>query len=123
MGSVRFSDITGSEIPPSPPDALGVFEPDAQLVAWAAVEVPGVNPLDPGILGKFQDHYRSKGVLPADIEAAYRNWLRKEPTFSAARQREILMPISGGGRRSPQRGRGSIIKTGLREAMKEAWEK
>jgi hypothetical protein len=110
LGDVRFSDMAASENPTTS-DALGVFEPDAQLVAWAAAEVPGVNPLDPGILGAFRDHHRGRGTKLANIPAAYRNWLRKERKFASAaqppngpRQGEILMPIGGGKSRGRRAG-------------------
>jgi hypothetical protein len=61
--------------------SLDEFQPDAAMASWAAEHVAGVNPLDPEIIAAFKDHHRSKGQVPANLPAAYRQWVRKEPEF------------------------------------------
>ena len=61
--------------------SLDEIQPDAAMASWAAEHVAGVNPLDPEIIVAFKDHHRSKGQVPANLPAAYRQWVRKEPEF------------------------------------------
>jgi len=49
---------------------------------------PGVNPLDPIIIGQFKDWYLSRGPELKDFNAAYRKWLRDEPKFARQRSRQ-----------------------------------
>jgi hypothetical protein len=56
------------------------YNPSAELVDWAA-EL-GVNALADGVLGEFIDYHLDHDKLPADIEAAYRRWVRREQRFA-----------------------------------------
>jgi hypothetical protein len=56
------------------------YNPSAELVDWAA-EL-GVNALADGVLGEFIDYRLEHDKLPADIEAAYRRWVRREQRFA-----------------------------------------
>lgn len=63
---------------------LKCFEPSAELVDWASA-LYAVNARDDGLLGKFRDWHLEHNKLPADLEAAYRNWIRNEATRFAER--------------------------------------
>jgi hypothetical protein len=58
--------------------AIESYQPDADVVAWAAEHAPGVDALDPNIVGSFRDYHASRGTRLQDVNAAYRNWLRRE---------------------------------------------
>jgi DNA-binding MarR family transcriptional regulator len=62
------------------------YNPSAELVDWAA-EL-GVNALADGVLGEFIDYRLEYDKLPADIEAAYRRWVRREQRFAEQRDAE-----------------------------------
>jgi hypothetical protein len=67
--------------------SLEDYQPGSEFVAWAREESPGVNPLDPIIIGQFKDWYLSRGPELKDFNAAYRKWLRDEPKFARQRSR------------------------------------
>jgi hypothetical protein len=60
---------------------IETYEPGADIVRWAAEHVSTINPLDRTIIDSFRDHHRAKGRPIADLDAAYRTWLRREPEF------------------------------------------
>jgi DNA-binding MarR family transcriptional regulator len=61
------------------------YNPSAATIEFA--EALGVNALSDAVLGKFIDHYLGTIGRPpnGDFDAAFRNWIRKEPTFAARR--------------------------------------
>ena len=61
------------------------YNPSAATIEFA--EALGVNALADAVLGKFIDHYLGTIGRPpnGDFDAAFRNWIRKEPTFAARR--------------------------------------
>jgi DNA-binding MarR family transcriptional regulator len=61
------------------------YNPSAATIEFA--EALGVNALADAVLGKFIDHYLGTVGRPpnGDFDAAFRNWIRKEPTFAARR--------------------------------------
>jgi|HubBroStandDraft_6_1064221.scaffolds.fasta_scaffold129188_2 hypothetical protein len=61
-------------------EALKTFNPSGPLIDWAA-EL-GVNARADNVLGKFIDHHCANGRVPADLEAAFRNWIRNEMRFA-----------------------------------------
>ena len=71
--------------------SLAEFQPNTEIVSWAAEHVPEVNPLDPEIIAAFKDHYASNGKVTNDPDAAYRQWIRKEPAFS---RRRVQQPFA-----------------------------
>jgi hypothetical protein len=70
------------------------FNPSDATVEWAA-EHYGLNARDDRILGEFIDWYLEHDELPADIEAAYRRWIRRQPLFD---QRDAERSRPGGRR-------------------------
>lgn len=85
--------------------SLAEFQPNTEIVSWAAEHVPEVNPLDPEIIAAFKDHYASNGKVTNDPDAAYRQWIRKEPAFSRRRG-------------PPNSGCSPLIRSLLKEAAK-----
>ena len=64
----------------NPPDALVDFA--AQL---------GVNARADSVLGEFIDYYLQQAVLPKDIDAAFRRWVRRQARFA---ERDAAWPQS-----------------------------
>lgn len=75
--NVRTADV---ECQQSPEVSLDVWEPNETSTALA-VEL-GVS--QSAEVAKFRDHVRAGGRLPADLDAAYRNWLRRGVTLGIA---------------------------------------
>ena len=68
--NVRTADV---ECQQSPEVSLDVWEPNETSTALA--KELGVNYV--AEVTKFRDHIKAGGRLPADLDAAYRNWLRR----------------------------------------------
>jgi DNA-binding MarR family transcriptional regulator len=56
------------------------FNPSDATVEWAA-EHYGINAREERILGEFIDYHLEHNKLPADIDAAYRRWIRRQSRF------------------------------------------
>jgi len=72
--------------------ALDDFEPDfGETAQFVAGDVPALDPWTTArhreILGKFKDWHRANSRFPADLNAAFRTWLRDEPGFEAKKNR------------------------------------
>lgn len=63
--------------------ALRSYNPSAETIDFAAEH--GFNALDAEMLGKFIDWHLERDKVPADADAAYRNWIRNEPRFAGER--------------------------------------
>jgi DNA-binding transcriptional ArsR family regulator len=66
---------------------LDEYQPSQQIIAWAR-ETLGLDATDREILNDWKDWLRTKGEIPADMEASYRRWLRKEKRHEMSRQRK-----------------------------------
>jgi hypothetical protein len=64
--------------------ALRSYNPSAETIDFAAEH--GFNALDAEMLGKFIDWHLERDKVPADADAAYRNWIRNEPRFAGERR-------------------------------------
>ena len=71
------------------------WQPRTETEAWAREKFPHVD--ETREREKFRDYWQSRGDVRRDWDAAYRNWIRKEDEYQAARP-------SGGGRRPATRG-------------------
>ena len=88
---------------------LRSFNPSAATVEWAAEQHYGINARDPGLLGEFIDYNLEHDKLPADIDAAYRRWLRRQRRFD---ERD-----AANARGSPRRShRTSLVQSALNRA-------
>src|SRR5271170_2142159 len=89
-------------------EALKTFNPSGPLIDWAA-EL-GINARADNVLGKFIDHHCAHGRVPADLEAAFRNWIRNEMRFAGGHD-------PGGSRvRAKRSDRSSLVESALNRA-------
>jgi hypothetical protein len=56
------------------------YNPPEALVDMAAQL--GINARADSVLGEFIDYYLERGVLPEDIDAAFRRWVRRQARFA-----------------------------------------
>jgi hypothetical protein len=83
--SIVLRPNTGAAHAPKSTDAVKNYRPSLETLAWAANNVPDLQPLDPDSLGRFKDYHLSKGTILRDLEAAYRCWLSRELEFRSQR--------------------------------------
>ena len=93
--------------------ALDAYRPGSEFATWAAVYTefekhPEFDPFDPEILEDFRDYYRSEGKTSADLEAAFRRWVRKE----------LRLRCSGRNRQVRRGSRAGLIETALNEVRR-----
>jgi hypothetical protein len=60
---------------------LDGYQPSAETVAWASQKY-GLDASDLERINAFQDHWRAKGEIPRNLDAAYHKWIRKEHEFA-----------------------------------------
>jgi len=78
-----------------PDRALEVYTPGPEIAGWAEQHAAGIE-LGGETLAHFKDHYRAKGWTPADLDAAFRKWLRGAAE-RRGRSRAALERRSNGG--------------------------
>lgn len=65
---------------------LDEYRPGQEIVAWAS-ETHGLDATDPEFLNDWKDYCRAQDEVPADLDASYRRWLRKEKRYQDSGQR------------------------------------
>jgi len=66
---------------PESRNAVKNYRPSLETLAWAANNVPDLDPSNLDVLGRFRNYHLSKGTILRDLEAAYRCWLSREIEF------------------------------------------
>ncbi len=66
---------------------LDGYQPSAETVAWASQKY-GLDASDLERINAFQDHWRAKGEIPRNLDAAYHKWIRKEHEFAQRDQHQ-----------------------------------
>ena len=66
---------------------LDGYQPTTETVAWAS-EKYGLDASDQERINAYRDHWRAKGEIPRNLDAAYRKWIRKEHEFAQRDQHQ-----------------------------------
>lgn len=108
-------------------DAPELLEPDARdrIRVWARAHLPWGDRKLGTRWAECRDWHRAQGVLRADWEAAFRNWLRMEVRFQAQGGRSVSGPGNRGAgaprRTAPEPAPlGQDLAAALRELTDEA---
>jgi DNA-binding transcriptional ArsR family regulator len=105
---------------------LEEFHPGEDIANWASRELPEIaDARAPETIAGFKDHWRSRGDVPADLNAAYRNWLRgrmkfvKRPRGAAPQSEKVKVtgrnPNDGVLSRRPTRPAPTLAECGLEQ--------